>query len=213
MIVRLGDEDFRLLPQRAAYWPSERVLALGDLHFGKAATFRAHGIPVPSGTTRENLQALDRLLASYAISRVVFLGDFLHARTARTPATLAALRQWRASHEALELVLVRGNHDAHAGDPPEDLNIRCVSEPYRMAGIAFCHHPQEVADCHAIAAHLHPVFSLRAGGDAVRLPCFVIGPRSTIIPSFGAFTGGMNVVRRAGQRVMVATDDRVFEIP
>ena len=80
MIVRLGDERFSLLPQRAAYWPAERLLVLGDLHFGKAATFRSRGIPVPGGTTRENLSVLDALLATHDVQRVLFLGDFLHAR-------------------------------------------------------------------------------------------------------------------------------------
>ena len=38
-------------------------------------------------------------------------------------------RAWRAAHRSLDLVLVRGNHDDRAGDPPATLGIRVVDEP------------------------------------------------------------------------------------
>eukprot|EP01034_Spumella_vulgaris_P045749 gene45749-57006_t len=63
---------------------------------GRACAFRAQGVPVPRGTTTENLALLDLLLGAHDVEHVVFLGDFLHARAAHAPATLAVLAQWRA---------------------------------------------------------------------------------------------------------------------
>ncbi|MEO6271406.1 MAG: metallophosphoesterase, partial [Lautropia sp.] len=114
MNVELGGELIELLPQRAAYWPRRRSLVVADVHFGKAATFRSHWIPVPRGTTGENLAALDALLFSRDTEELIFLGDFLHARQAQAPPTLDAIRRWRRRRPALRLVLVRGNHDMHA---------------------------------------------------------------------------------------------------
>ena len=37
--------------------------------------------------------------------------------------------RWRALRAELEIMLVRGNHDRHAGDPPDDLRINCVNAP------------------------------------------------------------------------------------
>ena len=51
-------ETLWLLPQRAVYWPRAGALIVADVHFGKAATFRAGGIPVPGGTTAEMLRRL-----------------------------------------------------------------------------------------------------------------------------------------------------------
>jgi metallophosphoesterase superfamily enzyme len=39
-------------------------------------------------------------------------------------------------------VLVRGNHDSRAGDPPASLGIRVVDEPFAVGPFAACHHPQ-----------------------------------------------------------------------
>ena len=211
--VVIANEDVLLLPQRALYWPQQRLLAIADIHFGKAASFRALGVPVPAGTTTQNLAALDALMALHAVEQILFLGDFLHAKAAHASATLAAIRAWRARHPALLLTLIRGNHDDRAGDPPSDLNIKVVNEPHVIGPFAFCHHPQESAQGHVLAGHLHPVYRLASGADALRLPCFVIGAQRSILPSFGAFTGGHAVVASAKERLFVVTDDRVFAVP
>ncbi|MGN6388589.1 MAG: ligase-associated DNA damage response endonuclease PdeM [Burkholderiaceae bacterium] len=213
MHTDLANETVELLPQRALYWAGRRLLAVADAHFGKAASFRARGVPVPAGTTSDNLAALDALLAAREIERIVFLGDFLHSRAAHAPATLAALRRWRANHPSLELTLVRGNHDRHAGDPPADLGIAVVDEPYHVGPFAFCHHPQSLAGAYVLAGHLHPVYRLAAGGDAARLPCFLFSARHGLLPSFGAFTGGHPVLPAPGDRLFVVADDAVFRIP
>ena len=220
--IELAGEQVLLLPQKALYWPRMRLLAVADIHFGKAASFRALGVPVPRGTTAENLALLDLLLAAHEVEHVVFLGDFLHARAAHAPATLAALAHWRARWQAerpaLRLTLVRGNHDLHAGDPPPQLGIEVVSEPYALTPFTFCHHPAPVpansagpgSAGYVLAGHVHPVFHLAARGDALRLPCFVIGERGAVLPSFGAFTGGHAVRPANDERLFLVAGDMVL---
>ena len=188
------------------------MLIVADIHFGKAAAFRASGIPVPSGTTQANLDLLDILIDRHDIRRIVFLGDFLHARAGRATATLAALGQWRRRRHALELILVRGNHDRHAGDPPPALEIAVVDEPWRIGPLALCHHPQSVEGAFALAGHLHPVYRLAAGGDALRLPCFVVDEHWALLPAFGAFTGGYQIAPRPGQRIYLVADDSILQL-
>jgi DNA ligase-associated metallophosphoesterase len=213
LAVRLAGEEVLLLAQKALYWPRERMLVIADIHFGKAASFRALGVPVPGGTTRANLDALDHLLALYPTRQVLFLGDFLHAKAAHAEATLAALTAWRLSHPALRLILVRGNHDLHAGDPPARLAIEMVNEPYLQAPFAFCHHPDLPASGYLMAGHVHPVYRLRSGWETLRLPCFLAGAGGITLPAFGAFTGGHPVVPAPGERVFVSSGDTVLEVP
>jgi DNA ligase-associated metallophosphoesterase len=189
------------------------MLLIADIHFGKAAAFRALGVPVPRGTTSDNLARLDALLAQHETRHILFLGDFLHASTSHAQATLGALRQWRSRNATLRLTLVRGNHDEHAGDPPADLEIEMRDEPLELGPFSFCHHPHAQARGYVIAGHLHPVFRLAAAGDSVRLPCFVFGERSGILPSFGAFTGGFAIDPQAGERVFVTTGEAVYSVP
>ena len=136
--VDWAGEHLQLLPERALWWPAARVLFVADLHLGKAATYRALGQPVPGGTTQENLSRLDALVAHHAPSQLVFLGDFLHAAEARTPAVMQALDSWRERHVDLAMTLVRGNHDSRAGDPPASLRIEVVEEPHLLGPFACC---------------------------------------------------------------------------
>jgi DNA ligase-associated metallophosphoesterase len=170
-------------------------------------------VQVPRGTTSDNLARLDALIDAHHAQQLLFLGDFLHARASHAPATLAALRRWRDERHALGLTLVRGNHDERAGDPPTDLGIAVVDEPYEQGGFSFCHHPHAQARAYVIAGHLHPVFRLSAAGDSVRLPCFVFGANGGILPSFGAFTGGFAITPHADERVYVTTGEAVYAVP
>lgn len=213
LALSVAGEELLLLPQKALYWPRGGLLVVADIHFGKAAAFRALGVPVPAGTTAANLAALDDLLALYPAREILFLGDFLHARAARAPATLAALQDWRARRPQLQLTLVRGNHDAHAGDPPAGLGMVVVDEPCQRGPFACCHHPQLVAGAHVLAGHVHPVYHLRAGRETLRLPCFLLSPGRLLLPSFGAFTGGHAVQPVQDERVFVTSGEAVLEVP
>lgn len=214
LTVELGGGSWELRPQRAAFWIERRLLVVADVHFGKAATFRARGVPVPQGTTTDNLARLDRLIAELRPAAVVFLGDLFHAREAHAPATLASLHRWREGHPRIDLVLVEGNHDRAAGAPPAGLRIHCESEPWCVESVAFCHHPQFVDGATAIAGHLHPAIRLSGrADDSVRLPCFWLRDGLTVLPAFGSFTGGACIARSPGERVIALADDRLFEVP
>ncbi|MYN38817.1 ligase-associated DNA damage response endonuclease PdeM [Duganella sp. FT109W] len=213
MMLTLANEQLLLLPQKAAYWPREGMLIIADIHFGKAASFRALGVPVPAGTTRANLLGLDALLAQLEVRHVMFLGDFLHARAAHAPATLAAMQAWRECHPGLRLTVVRGNHDAHAGDPPPALAIEMVDEPHVIGPFAFCHHPDVLVPSYVLAGHVHPVYRLRSGWESLLLPCFLVGPQRMVLPSFGAFTGGHPVVAQPDERLYVSSGEAVLSIP
>jgi len=212
LTVELGGEQLILLPQKAAFWPRERMLIIADIHFGKAAAFRSFGIPVPKGTTSENLHGLDELIALTGANHVLFLGDFLHARAAHAASTQAAMLAWRRKRCELILTLVRGNHDKHAGDPAGELGIDLVDEPYTVGPYSFCHHPDIAAPGYVLAGHVHPVYVLATRSDALRLPCFIAGPQRMILPSFGAFTGGHALKPEPGERVWVSSGEAVHSV-
>ncbi|QYF92182.1 ligase-associated DNA damage response endonuclease PdeM [Massilia sp. PAMC28688] len=205
--IDLAGERVLLLAQKALYWPHASMLVIADIHFGKAASFRAQGVPVPRGTTTQNLEGLDALMAIYPTREIVFLGDFLHARAAHASATVAAMLAWRRRHPALRLTLVRGNHDMRAGDPSAALGITMVDEPHTVGPFSFCHHPDVAAAGYVLAGHVHPVYLLASRLDSLRLPCFLVGPTRMILPSFGAFTGGYVISPDVHERVYVTSGE------
>jgi DNA ligase-associated metallophosphoesterase len=210
LTILAGGQPLTLLPEKAIFAAASRTLMVADAHIGKAVSFRAWGVPVPRGTTSETLALLSGLIERLGAARVVFLGDFLHSARSHAPATLRALAQWRARHRDLELVLVRGNHDDRAGDPPGELGFRVLDEPFLDGGLALCHHPRRLAGHYVLGGHLHPCVNL--GGrafDRLRLPCFWFGAEVGVLPAFGAFTGMHPIRPASGDRIYPVTDESV----
>lgn len=212
--IEVAGARLALMAQRTALLVEERCLLVADAHIGKAASFRRLGVPVPRGTTTQTLQRLSEAIALSGARRVVFLGDLLHSAHAHAPATLQALAQWRGEHASLELLLVRGNHDDRAGDPPASLGVSAVDEPLGLGGLALCHHPQPRPGCYVLAGHQHPCVVLAGRAhQRLRLPCFRFGEQVGVLPAFGAFTG-MHVLRPLpGERVFVVGDGAVVAHP
>lgn len=209
--VEVAGTRVLLLADRALYWPEEGCLLVADIHFGKAASFRRLGQPVPSGTTAENLRRLDRLLHEHGCRRLVFLGDFLHARQGAEAPLWPVLTAWRAGHPHLAIDLVRGNHDRHAGDPPAALGFSLHHEPLALGPFALQHEPEPHPTLHVLAGHLHPTFRLRGPGrQSLRLPCFRLGERLSLLPAFGEFTGGMDQASAADSRIFICGDGGVW---
>jgi DNA ligase-associated metallophosphoesterase len=211
--IDIRGECLTLLPERAIYWSARQTLFIADPHWGKAAAFRAGGIPVPSGTTDESVSRLDRLLDRTSARQIIFLGDLLHAREGRSQEMFGALSRWRESRRDVELMLVRGNHDRRAGDPPGDLRIRCEDAPYVMAPFVLDHHPRESADGYVLAGHVHPGIRMYgAARQSLRLPCFFFGPDVAILPAFGDFTGLADVDAGETDQVFAIADSSVLRV-
>jgi DNA ligase-associated metallophosphoesterase len=217
-------EHVWLCPERALWWPAAQTLFVADVHLGKAAAYRVQGQPVPAGTTDENLDRLQMLLAAYPARRLVFLGDLMHAPQGMTPSLLERVASWRNRHAGMEMVLVRGNHDLRAGDPPPELGVNVVDEPWSLGPFTACHHPRRLPGRFVLAGHLHPSVTLSGPArDRVRLPCFCVeqpelpdqaGPEGlAILPAFGAFTGTWGVQAAPGRQVYAVGGGAVWPVP
>lgn len=209
----IAGERLVLLAERAACWPARKTLFVADFHLGKAASFRAAGIPLPSGTTSENVERLGRAIDRTRARHVVFLGDFLHSAEARAPRTLARFAAWREMRRDVAFTLVRGNHDRKAGDPPDEWNMQCVEAGESFGPFVLNHEPGPSAGGYALAGHIHPAVRLSAQGEAsLRLPCFWFAKRHGVLPAFGAFTGSAVVRPRAGDQVFVIAEEEVLRV-
>ncbi len=212
--IEWAGETLALLPERALWWARERTLFIADPHFGKAATFRCAGIPVPETSHEDDLARLENLLARLGARRLVILGDFFHAKSGRSEGTLAALAEWRTRSEALEVVLILGNHDRHAGPPPKAWDIACVVGPWALGPFQCRHEPGESELGFVLAGHLHPAYHLPDRiGSGLRGPCFHFGKRVAVLPAFGAFTGTSNVTAACDDRLFLIGPDCVLELP
>jgi uncharacterized protein len=210
--VDVANETLVLFPERAAYWVGARTLLVADPHFGKGATFRSLGVPVPRGTTADALGRLDAIIERVDVDRVLFLGDFLHARRGRSEDTLGAVAAWRARHRSIAMTIVPGNHDREAGDVQTAVGIESREAPLAVPPFVFVHTPAASDAGYVIAGHLHPGADL-VGADRqhLRLPCFWFGSGTAVMPAFGDFTGLWPVEPVPGDRVFVIAGEEIVE--
>lgn len=191
--MRLGPIEVVADRSGALFVPHERTLVVADLHLEKGSAFAARGILLPPYDTRETLRRLRGVIGRYRPARVVALGDSLHDRGAEARLGAADLDTIHRLQANLDWVWITGNHD------PEITTAvgGRVCATLTIAGITLRHEPTSGECGGEIAGHLHPVARVVRGGAAMRRPCFVGDEQRLILPAFGAFTGGLNVLDRA----------------
>jgi DNA ligase-associated metallophosphoesterase len=179
-------EPLLLLGSKALLDPERGVLLVADLHLGKAETFQAHGIPLPSDGDAGTLNDLLALAHRWRPQQVVVLGDLIHSRlglTGELRAKLAALPELLGC----PVCLIGGNHEL--GSWMEGL----PQEPSQALGPWWLSHAPEPQAGHLnLCGHLHPVAVVGRGADRLRLPCFSYCAHSErlALPAFGRLTGG-----------------------
>jgi uncharacterized protein len=207
--IRLAGESVTLLPEPALHWRD--TLYIADPHWGKAAAFRAASIPIPGETLGADLERLNRALERTTARRLVILGDLFHAKHGKVDHVLNTVQEWRSQHANLDVLLVRGNHDRGAGDPPAEWRFRCVDAPYSDPPFTLQHHPDPSDSGYVLAGHVHPAVVLTGKGRTqLKLPCFFFGQRVGILPAFGGFTGTAVVTPQNTDSVYVVVDGVVL---
>jgi uncharacterized protein len=203
------------LAEGALWWADERLLIVADLHLEKGSSFARRGQLLPPYDTRETLARLAELIDRFAPATVIALGDSFHdidgpgrmATGDRSAlARLQAGRTW---------IWIAGNHDPAAprvltGDYADELAI---------GRLVFRHEPDNRPAAGEIAGHLHPAARVWARGRSVRRRCFVGDGERLIIPAFGAYAGGFNILDEAFAQLFacaptafVLGNDRVYAV-
>ena len=216
--VEVGGAELVLLPERAVWWAAERALLVSDLHWGKVDTLRAAGAPVPGGLCEgeltEQLGRLDAMMARTNAERVIVLGDLVHHETGITEPVAEQVEHWRRAHKGASFELVPGNHDRAIDVAAERWGLRIHPAQLSLGGLTLVHDAAHAGDdAHAIAGHEHPAVVLRGGGDELKLACFVVGARRTLLPAFSVFTAGGPWIRSRGDRVFAVADASVVPLP
>jgi DNA ligase-associated metallophosphoesterase len=211
--LEVAGEELIARADGSLFWKRKRTLFAADVHFGKAAAFRARAVPVPNGTTRAILERLTAALEATGADQLVFLGDLWHDRYARTEAIVESVSDWRQHHKNVSMTLVEGNHDIKAGKLPGRMQMSEVAAPHALEPFLACHHPCEHDEGYVLAGHVHPAVRLTGLAEqSMKLPCFWFGERSAILPTFGEFTGYGIVKPKSGDRVFALADGGLFAL-
>jgi DNA ligase-associated metallophosphoesterase len=206
--VKLIDQTFQLHRSGACYWVEQDVILLADVHLGKSAHFRKHGMAVPAQADDREFDKLNQIIAEFQPSRLWFLGDLFHSYK---NAEWHFFEQWMRSQE-IEIALVMGNHDVISRESFERLGMKTY-DVLHMGDLFLTHHPEEIEGKYNIAGHIHPSVKLQGvGRQKLKLSCFFCTEYGMILPAFGDFTGTYSLKPKKGNRIFVIADDEVVEL-
>lgn len=189
----------------ALYWQAGRTLLVADLHLEKGSSYAETGTLLPPYDTRETLARLADVIERYDPARVVALGDSFHDSGAAERIAAGDLASLRALQQGRDWIWIAGNHDPAISDRAAGR----IVDALEIAGLSLRHEPAAGAT-HEIAGHLHPAAKLSMYGTTIRRPCFVTDGRRLVMPAFGAFTGGLNVLDAAFSALFPGDDLAVW---
>jgi uncharacterized protein len=211
--VHLAGERLMLDPMGALYWPSQRLLAVSDLHLEKGSSFARKGMLLPPWDTHATLERLALLLRRWQPAVIVALGDSFHDVQGSERLPRSEVSRLAAMTEAHRFIWIQGNHDP---SPPAGLAGDWVEE-FGFGPLLFRHQGLAGDVAGEIVGHHHPKAMIQARSGIVSRPCFVFDGQRLMMPAFGAYTGGLDITDPAiarlyprGGRVFLLGSERLF---
>jgi len=192
--IALANVEVMLRWSGALWLERENTLVVADLHFEKGSSYAARfGQMLPPYDTRETLDRLDREIALLSPARLIFLGDSFHDGDGEARLAGDDYRRLEGLALGRDLVWAVGNHDA---DGPKVLPGEIIDEA-SVSGLILRHEPLPGVQLGEVAGHLHPAAKITSGRATTRRRCFVTDGQRLVLPAFGAFTGGLNILDEA----------------
>jgi hypothetical protein len=188
--ILVNGERLTLLTAGAVWLAARETLVLSDLHFEKGSHFAQRGVLLPPYDTRTTLRRAATLVKNLKPKRVVSLGDAFHDGGAEARMDGEDAELLAALTAAADWLWILGNHDP---EPPARF-AGSVATAERIGALLFRHEPAPRAEEGEVAGHLHPVARVRTERGAMRRRCFVTDGARLVMPAFGAYAGGLNVL-------------------
>ena len=186
----------------ALIWPQRRAVLVADLHLEKGSSFAARGRLLPPYDTAATLMRLEEVLTRHDAKAVFCLGDSFHDAAAGERLSGADRARITSLTGRCDWTWICGNHDP---SPPADWGGK-VAEEVTLGPLTFLH--QAAGSKHhrvggtggaggaggEVSGHFHPKAALRWRHKRITGRCFITDGRRLILPAFGAYTGGLNVL-------------------
>jgi DNA ligase-associated metallophosphoesterase len=181
--------------QGALAWPEEETLIVADLHLEKGSSYAGRRRPqfLPPYDTRTTIERLEQLICLYAPRRVLCLGDSVHDSGAADRIDAADAERIAGMTAGRDWIWIAGNHDPEppsrwGGTVLRDASIGPIVFRHQAEGLP----PQDGAG--EISGHFHPTASVATRAARLSGRCFVGDRRRLMLPAFGAYAGGLNVL-------------------
>ena len=173
----------------ALAWPQRNILIVADLHLEKGSSYARRGQLLPPYDTHATLKALKAALDRSEAQTVICLGDSFHDGEAAQRVSPENEELLTRLMEDRRWIWIAGNHDPA---PPAHWGGEVMDELVEWP-LVFRHEAKSGANPGELSGHFHPKAAVSTKGRRISARCFVSDGQRLILPSFGAYTGGLNV--------------------
>ena len=197
----------RLMPERAVLIEDTQALLIADPHFGKSATFRKEGSPIPDEILQNDLNRLSNALIRSNAKELIILGDFFHSEL---NSEWDEFLKWTEQYPSLDLKVIPGNHDKSMLSLIDSAGFLTHDE-IQVGELTLRHDPSEDLAIPTLCGHVHPSVTLRGKArQSMRLPAFVLLQNTLVLPAFGSFTGFEDLSKSGYRKAWVVQGDNIW---
>jgi len=197
------DNPCRFFADGSLYIPEKQCLVLSDLHLGKGASVYSRS-PLPGYDTDDTLARLEQAIDRTKPLQTILLGDSFHTPKGADELPKHHLYKLAQLSSKTKFVWIEGNHDLSLPAFLPGQTAHLLS----LGNLLFSHQPHwDETPTHApiagqIIGHYHPKARLKLKARALSSKCFFLDKNVMIMPAFGSFTGGLNILHAEIQKLV-----------
>jgi len=205
-----------------------KTLLIADLHLEKGSSLAQKGMLIPPYDTRQTLEKLDEVMAYFKPEHVITLGDNFHDHKGPQRLSKQDLSLLNKLMQRAKFTWIEGNHDnpnyyksqlSVASQTNDEIFYNPVQH-FQLEDISLIHDAAQGAKAPMMVGHLHPLALLKQRNVYLRKTCFFISKDICILPSFGSYTGGLNVRHDAfspywddDTKIFMLNSNQVVQVP
>tara|TARA_Y100000022_G_C13230709_1_gene367192 strand:+ start:818 stop:1486 length:669 start_codon:yes stop_codon:yes gene_type:complete len=179
-----------------------KTLIFSDLHLGKSLSFADHGNLIPPFDLDETLLNLKNIIERYKPKRLISLGDSFHENKSIQKMKRKYVYIINNLLRKVDITWIEGNHDSNLLF--KDKIQGNFKNFYKLKNFKFVHSKSQIDEVNLFefSGHYHPKITLKFNGVNYSYKCFILTDNFCILPSFGTYTGGLDIKSNALQKIL-----------
>ena len=179
-----------------------KTLIFSDLHLGKSLSFADHGNLIPPFDLDETLLNLKNIIERYKPKRLISLGDSFHENKSIQKMKRKYVYIINNLLRKVDITWIEGNHDSNLLF--KDKIQGNFKNFYKLKNFKFVHSKSLIDELNLFefSGHYHPKITLKFNGVNYSYKCFILTDNFCILPSFGTYTGGLDIKSNALQKIL-----------
>ena len=202
-IINFHQHELQIHKEGFLYWLEKKCVIVSDLHLEKGSSYAVTGQFIPPYDSHETLNRLIGFIKKRKVTKLILLGDTFHDEGAYNRMSIKAKSLFNRIIENYEVIFVLGNHESKM--KIDNLNFH---KEYVIDNVHFLHEAVN-NNFLQISGHFHPVASIKLSKKKITEKCLIHSNNHLILPSFGEFTGGLNIKNKA-LKLFVTSDSDIY---